>query len=190
MTSFFPRHTVSWKIEEPPAFRRLTLSIVEVAVVTGVLLRLFRAAALTHGPSDSWLYIGGTFAAGAVFLFGMATLHLGNYTLRQWVWRAPVFALIECVSEALTSLALIVLHREPVGTARAVLHDWPSMALTIAFWRLSGLIVFALVLSGVVQLVRYLLLRHDHRVHTAEKVHEEIVRQTAEHERLSGTDGA
>jgi hypothetical protein len=78
MTSFFPRHTVTWKIEEPPAFRRLSLSLIEMAAITGVLLRLYRALALTHAPADSWAYLGGTFAIGAVFLLGMATLHLGK----------------------------------------------------------------------------------------------------------------
>ena len=62
MTNFFPRQTVAWKLEEPPAFRRLTLSVVEMAVLTGVVLRLLRSIALTQGPADSWIYLGGAFA--------------------------------------------------------------------------------------------------------------------------------
>jgi hypothetical protein len=177
MSNFFPRHTVAWKIEEPPAFRRLTLSIIEMAAVTGVLIRVFRAVVLTHGPSGSWLYLGGTFALGTILLFGMATLHLGNYTLRQWVWRVPAFAAIEAAAESLTSLLLIVLEREPRGTARAELHEWPGIAGSIFLWRVAGVILFALILAGVVQLVRYLLLKRDHRVHTVEAVHEETVRE-------------
>lgn len=182
MTNFFPRHAVTWKLEEPPALRRLSLSIVEMAAVTGVLFRVFRALVLTHGPSNSWLYLGGAFALGAAFMFGMATLHLGNYTLRQWLWRAPLFGAIEGAAEALTSLALTWLHREPAGSERAHMHDWPQLAAGILFWRVVAVVAFALVLAGVVQFVRYLLLRHDHRLHTAEMVHEEIVRHTAEHE--------
>lgn len=182
MSDFFPRHTIAWKREEPPAFRRLSLSIVEMAVVTGVLFRVFRALALTHGPSGSWLYIGGIVALGATFLLGMATLHLGNYTLRQWTWRAPLFGAIEGAAEAMTSLALTWLAREPAGTQRAHLHDWPQLALRILSWRIALVVLFALVLAGVVRFVRYLLLRRDHRLHTAEKVHEEIARQAAEHE--------
>lgn len=176
MTSYFPRHTVAWKLEEPAAFRRLSLSLLEMAAVTGILFRAFRALALTHGPSGSWAYVGGTVALGAIFLFGMATVHLGNFTLRQWVWRAPAFGAVEALAEALASLALILLHREPAGTARAHLHDWPQMAIGIFFWRVLAVVAFALLLAGIVQLVRYLLLRRDHRLHTVEKVHEEIVR--------------
>jgi hypothetical protein len=177
MTSFFPRHTVTWKIEEPPAFRRLSLSLIEMAAITGVLLRLYRALALTHAPADSWAYLGGTFAIGAVFLLGMATLHLGNYPLRHWTWRAPAFAAVEAIAESATSLLLIALHREPVGTARATFSDWPRLALDMLFWRLIVLVLFAVVLAGVVQLVRRVLLRRDHREHTVTAVHDEIVRQ-------------
>lgn len=182
MTNFFPRHTVTWKVEEPPALRRLSLSIVEMAVVTGLLFRVFRALVLTHGPSNSWIYLGGAFAIGVIFLFGMATLHLGNYTPRQWLWRAPAFGVIEGAAEALVSLALTWLHREPAGSARARMHDWPQLAVSIVFWRIVAIVGFALVLAGVVRFVRYLLLRRDHRLRTAEKVHEDIVRHTAEHE--------
>ena len=37
MPSFFPRNTVEWHIEEPRAFRRFSYSLVEMAIVTGVL---------------------------------------------------------------------------------------------------------------------------------------------------------
>jgi hypothetical protein len=183
MSDFFPRQTVSWKIEEPPAFRRLTLNVVEMAVMTGVLLRVFRALALTHGPSGSWIYLGGTFAVGSVLLFGMATLHLGNYTLRKWLWRAPAFAAIEALAEALTSLLLIALQREPLGTARAELHNWASITGSIFLWRLVGVVVFAALLAGVVQLVRRWLLKRDDRTHTAEAVHDEVMRVSQEQKR-------
>src|SRR3712207_7964797 len=44
--------------DEPSAFRALTLSVAEVGLITGVVLRLFRWLVLTHG-SNSWLYLGG-----------------------------------------------------------------------------------------------------------------------------------
>ena len=177
MSKYFPHHTDNWKIEEPPAFRRLSLSLLEMAAITGIVLRLYRSVALTHAPSDSWVYLGATFAAGAIFLAGMTTLHLGNFPLRQWTWRAPAFAAVEAVAESLTSLALISLRREPLGTSRAAFSDWPRIALDVLFWRLTTLIIFAVVLAGVVQLVRYALLRRDHRTHTVDAVHDEIVRQ-------------
>ena len=181
MTNFFPRHTVAWKIEEPPAFRRLTLSLVEMAVLTGVVLRLVRSIVLTQGPSDSWLYLGGTFAVSAILLFGMATAHLGNYPISHWLWRAPVFALVEAAAELIVSLPLIAAGREPMGSSRATFADWPGMALQTTVTRLVAMIVFAAILASVVQLVRRLWLRHDHREHTAIAVHDEMVRTSAEH---------
>ncbi len=180
MPSYFPRHTVAWKIEEPPAFRRLTLSLLEMAVLTGVVLRLARAVAYSRGPADSWAYFGAMIALGVVFLCGMATLHLGNYTLRQWVWRAPAFAAIEAAAESVASLGLIALGREPMGSARAGFDDWLGMSLGTFTWRPALILSFALALSGVVQFVRYLLLKRDDRVHTAEMVHQEIERKTGE----------
>ena len=174
MTPYFPHTTVEWKkFEEPPAFRRFTWSIAEMAIVTGVLFRLYRALAMTTGPTNSWVYFGGTLALGALFILGMATLHLGNFPLRHWVWRAPVFGAIEAAAESLTSLGLILAHREPIGSERAHPHDWLGIAANTFLWRIGVVIAFALVLAGVVQFVRYMLLRRENRVHTAIAVHEE-----------------
>jgi hypothetical protein len=172
MTPYFPNTTVEFKIEEPPAFRRFTRSIAEMAIVTGVLFRLYRALAMTVGPTTSWLYFGATLAAGLLFILGMATLHLGNFSLRRWLWRAPAFGAIEAAAESLTSLALIFAHREPMGSERAHPHDWLEIAAHTFLWRVVGVCVFALLLAGVVQLVRYMLLRRENRVHTAVAVHE------------------
>lgn len=165
MGNFFPRQSVAWTLEEPPAFRRLTLSLVEMAVVTGVTLRLVRALALAYGGANwSWPLFGAYYTLLAVLLIGAATLHLGNFPVRQWAWRAPLFALVTAVAEALTSLALIALGREPLGTsALANFQDWPSMALWLTVWRLAQVCLFALVLAAVVQGVRTLLVRRAHR---------------------------
>lgn len=180
MTSYFPRQTIAWKLEEPPAFRRLTLSLVEMAAITGVVLRLYRSLALTHGPNSA-LYFGGTLALGAVFLFGMVTVHLGNFTVRHWLWRAPAFALVEVAAEMLTSLLLIALHREPLGSGRAELSDWPAVAWRALESHLIAICLFALLLAGIVQLVRHALLRAEHREHTADAIHQEVERVRAEH---------
>lgn len=176
MAPYFPRNTVEWKVEEPQAFRRFSTSIVEMAIVTGVLLRLYRALVLTNGPAGSWVYLGTTLVLGSFFFFGMATLHLGNFPVRKWLWRAPLFAAIEAAVESVTSVALILAHREPMGSERAHLHDWTTIAASVFLWRLVGIAVFALVLAGVVQFVRYALLRRENRVHTAVAVHEEMVK--------------
>jgi hypothetical protein len=176
MSPYFPRHTVEWKIEEPPAFRRFSMVIWEMALVTGVLFRLYRALAMTTGPADNWAYFGVTITVGALFVLGMATLHLGNFPLKHWVWRAPAFGALEAAAESLTSLALILAHREPIGSERAHVHDWLEIIASTFFWRIVGIALFALVLAGVVQFVRYMLLRRENRVHTAVAVHDDIAK--------------
>lgn len=151
MATFFPQTTIEWRLEEPPAFRRLSLSLVEMAAITGIVLRLLRALAFTHGRV-SWLYYGLVFVLGTVLLLGMTSAHLANFPVRAWSWRAPLFALVEVAGEMATSLLLIAVRREPEGTARADFHDWPSMAvraliqseLTICLWAvlLAAAIIF------------------------------------------------
>jgi hypothetical protein len=177
MTSFFPKHTVHWKLQETPGFRRLTLSLVEMALVTGVLLRVYRAFVLANASGDNWLYLGVTYALGTLFLCAMATLHLGNYPVRHWLWRAPAFVGIVVVTEMVVSALLIALHRERYGSSSATFADWPAMAATTLLWRFTTVVSFALVLAAVVQLVRRFLLAREHRTHTAEVV----ARRTGEH---------
>ncbi len=153
MPSFFPRTTVEWRLEEPPAFRRLSLSLIEMAIVTGIVLRLLRALAFTHGRA-SWLYYGLVFVAGTLLLVGMTTAHLANFPVRAWSWRAPAFAAVEVAGEMATSLLLIALRREPEGTARADFHDWPSMAVRALLQSELTICLWALVLAGAIILVR------------------------------------
>ena len=177
MPTLVPRDTTAWKtVEEPAAFRRLTMSLVEMALITGIVLRLYRAVVLTHG-ADSWIYLGGTFALGAIFMFGMVALHLGNYTVRRWVLRAPAFAVVEMAAEMATSAVLILLHREPFGSSRATFDDWAMMAYSLIVWRFMAIILFALALSGVVQAIRFLLLRREHREGMVEAVSEDAVKE-------------
>ncbi|HKW10462.1 MAG TPA: hypothetical protein VJO33_08780 [Gemmatimonadaceae bacterium] len=151
--SFFPRQTVEWHLEEPRAFRRLSLSLVEMALVTGVLLHVYRAYVLTHG-ANGWLFFGGSLALGMLFLLFMTTAHLANFPIQRWAWRAPLFALIECCGEMATSLLLILLGREPLGSARAEWHDWAAMAIGTLATRGLLILVWALLLAGIVQIVR------------------------------------
>ena len=153
MSHFFPRHSVEWRLEEPQAFRRLSLSIVEMALLTGVVLRVLRALTFTHAHA-SWLFYGAAFVVGTVILLGMATAYLANWTLRSWLWRAPLFALIETVGEMATSLVLIAMRREPEGTVRAEFHDWPSMALRAVLQSELSICLWAALLAGVILFVR------------------------------------
>jgi hypothetical protein len=179
MSEFFPRNTVAWKIEEPPALRRFSLSLPYMALLTGVIMRVWRSYALTHGTPDSWLWVGGTFLAGMVFLALMATLHLGNYTLRHWAWRAPAFAVLESGAEIVMSLALTTVGLEPLGADTAELSDWLPTAIRILIWRVGGISIFALILAVVVSIVRRLLLVADDRTSTALAVHRASVEREA-----------
>jgi hypothetical protein len=153
MTSFFPRHSVEWRLEEPQAFRRLSISLVEMALLTGVVLRLLRALTFTHGRA-SWLFYGAAFLVGLLILLGMTTAYLANWTLRSWLWRAPLFALVEVAGEMATSLVLIALRREPEGAVRAEFHDWPSMALRAFLQSELSICLWAALLAGVILFVR------------------------------------
>jgi len=160
MPTFFPRQTVELRLEEPKAFRRFSFSLVEMAIVTGVLLRVYRLLVLTHG-SNNWLYLGGMLAVGMLFLLGMLTAHLANYPLHQYFWRAPLFALVEIVSEMATSALLIAVGREPNGTVRAHWDDWMGMGLNALLVRGLPIVLWGLVLAGVVQLVRRTIVHED-----------------------------
>jgi hypothetical protein len=183
---YFPRDNVAWHLEEPRVLRKLTLSLLAMAAIAGLLVRLIRVGVSEISPS--WWGVFGAIALGLIVLLTIATAHLGNYPVRQWLWRAPLFGLAEGAAEAGVSALLTLIGVERLGSTRAHLSDWPSMATDtiigtpgLAF--LDGRIVmvslFALVLAGVVQVVRFLLLRSENRDHTAVAIHEEHERQEA-----------
>jgi hypothetical protein len=154
MPTFFPRQTIDWRaMEEPAAFRRLSMSLVEMALLTGVVLRLLRAVTFTMGRSSTLVFIASIVAA-VVILVGMTTAHLANFSLQRWLWRAPIFSLVVTAGAMATSLLLIAARREPEGTARADFHDWPSMALRFLLYSELVVCVWAAVLAGVILLIR------------------------------------
>lgn len=151
--AYFPKQTIEWHIQEPRAFRRLSLSLVEMALITGVLIRVYRSYVLTRG-ANGWLFFGGSLALGLLFLLFMTTAHLANFPIQRWAWRAPAFALLECAGEMITSLLLIWAGREPLGSARAEWHDWAGMAVGTIATRGLLIMLWALLLAGIVQIVR------------------------------------
>ena len=181
---YFPRDNVAWHLEEPRVFRKLTLSLPAMAITAGVLVRLIRVG--VGGISASWWGVFGAIALGMIILLTIATAHLGNYPVRHWLWRAPLFGLAEGAAEAGASALLTMLGVEVLGSTRAHLSDWPSMAtdtiigtpgLGFVDGRIVMVSLFALLLAGVVQVVRYLLLRSEDRDTTAIAIHEEHERQ-------------
>jgi hypothetical protein len=151
-----------WDLEEPAAFARIARSPFELALITGVVMRLFRAVVLTQGNATS-TFLGASLVLGTLFLLGMATLHLGRFPIREWPWRAPLFAVLETTGEMTVSLALIALHREPWGTARAEFVDWQAMATGVVFWRVLGVSVWALLLGATVSFIRGRVLKDTGR---------------------------
>ena len=187
MARYFPRETVPWHLEEPRAFRTLTLSLPAMALIAGVLVRLIRVGA--SEATTTWWGVFAGIALGIIVLLGLATAHLGNYPVKQWLWRAPVFGLAEGAAEAGVSALLIAIGVERIGSTSAHLSDWPSIAtdtiigtpgLAFVDGRVVMVALFALVLAGVVQIVRYLLLRHENRDTTVVAIHEEHERQEQE----------
>ncbi|HEY4303814.1 MAG TPA: hypothetical protein VGM82_05070 [Gemmatimonadaceae bacterium] len=160
MPSFFPRHTVELRIEEPQAFRKLSYKLVEMAIATGVLWRIYRVLAFTHG-TNNWLYAAVVITFAAVFLVGMLTAHLANYPLHQYLWRAPAFAGIEVLAEMATSALLLAVGLEANGSVRAHWDDWPGMALNAVLVRGLIFIGWGLILAGVVKLVQRVGVQED-----------------------------
>ena len=153
MANFFPRQTLEFKFEEPKAFRRISFSLIEMAVITGILVRVYRVVVLTHG-SNNWLYIGGTITLGVVFLLGMLTAHLANYPLHQYPWRGPAFAIVEVVAEMAVSALLIAVGHEANGTVRAHWDDWVGLGINALLFRGLAIVIWTLLLAGVIQIVR------------------------------------
>ena len=150
------------KLQEPPAFTKLARSLFDMALVTGIVARLYRALVLSRADSPTGTYVVVTFSIGAIFVLLMASLHLGRFPLRDWLWRAPAFAAIEGMAEMVTSAVLIALSREPLGSGAAQFSDWPHMFLRTVGWRIVTIVLFAAVLAGIVKWVRFMLLKREH----------------------------
>jgi len=159
VAAFFPRHSVDWHLEEPPFVRRLTLSLAATAVVAGILMRLYRLAVLTYSPRSIWAFLIMA-AGGLVLVLGLATAHLGNFPVRNWLWRAPVFGAVEAAAFTATGAVLLAAGLERVGTEMMHWHDWSADLLTVFLRHTITVSLFALVLAGVVQVVRRYLIRH------------------------------
>ncbi|MDZ7630002.1 MAG: hypothetical protein U5K74_01275 [Gemmatimonadaceae bacterium] len=154
MVRFAPTHTGAWDAYESSAVRKFSRSLVAMALVTGVLWRLCRALFLGTGPTHSPLFFGSVIALGVVMFFGMATLHLGNYPLKKWLWRVPLFALVEGVAEIATAAVLIAFRLEPNGSTLAEWGDLGGIATWVLSAHLVALAAYAGTLAAVVQGIR------------------------------------
>ena len=153
-----PGSATELRFEEPVAFRRFSQSLVETALVTGVLIRLYRAVVLTQ-TSGGWAYWVFAAGVGSVLLFAMVTAHLANFPIRRWLWRAPVFAALAVAAEMATSLLLIAAGREPVGSVRADWSNWPSMAANTLLYRGLAICAWAALLALAVTIAKRMMRR-------------------------------
>ena len=151
MSRFFPKDVIHWGEERLHPLRAFAIRTVEPAGITGVVLRAWRAALLA---SANWMLFVGGLVVGVLFLCGMLTWHLGNFPVRRWPLRVVAFFVIEVVVELGTSTLLIAVGRERFGSRAATWDDWWAMAGQTFWQRGIVLVLFALVLAGVVQLVR------------------------------------
>jgi hypothetical protein len=182
MAEFFPRASIQWAhLDEPHVVRRLTTMVVPMAIAAGLVVRLFRTvwfSALTTSLSTVVVY----YVVMVIVACGMLTLHIGNYTVRTWIWRVPAFAAIDAATESMVSLVLIAAGKEAKGASElASLADWPSIATTIVWDRAWLFIPFAVLLGGMVQLVRYLVLKPEQRAAMDVQATAELSVITGEH---------
>src|SRR5688500_20272032 len=96
-----------------------------MAVIAGLLVRLIRVG--VSGISASWWGVFGAIALGLIVLLTIATAHLGNYPVKQWLWRAPLFGLAEGAAEAAVRALLTVIGVDRLGSTSAQLTDSPSL---------------------------------------------------------------
>lgn len=136
--SAVPAHVSSW--------RTLSRSALELAGVTGVLVRLYRAAVLGTETFSGWAALVGAVIIAVVFVCGVLTWHLSNFPIRRWPARVAAFLGIEVAAEFGVSSMLIALKREPLGSGLATWADW---------WPLAGqtLLERALVMGGYATLL-------------------------------------
>ncbi|HSJ63288.1 MAG TPA: hypothetical protein VK922_05190 [Gemmatimonadaceae bacterium] len=150
---FFPMETLEWRALEPTALRRLSISLVAMALIAGVVLRLVRLASL-HATGLTVLL---AWIVGLAMLATFVTLHLGNFPLRQWVWRAPAFALIQSVASLTTSAVFVAIGMERIGSASMGWAQWRMDILPTLVRNSVAVCAYALMLAAGVQMVRRML---------------------------------
>jgi hypothetical protein len=147
---FFPLDTLEWRTMEPSVLRRLSISLVIMAVTSGVVLRSVRLVSL-HASGLTVLL---AWIVGLALLAAFVTMHLGNYPLRQWVWRAPAFALIQTAASLTTSAVFVALGMERLGSAAMGWSQWLGDVFPTLVRNMVAVCGYALLLAASVQVVR------------------------------------
>ncbi|MBI2797369.1 MAG: hypothetical protein HYX65_11775 [Gemmatimonadetes bacterium] len=179
--SYFPRQAINWAhLDEPPVVRRLSIGWWGLPLAAGTVVRLLRAVVFSAGSTSVLTPI--VYGALVVFITcGALTAHVGNFTVRQWTWRVPIFAALEALAESVVSLGLIVAGVEQLGSEQATVGQWPTIVVTILRDRLILLAVYATALAVVVEFVRYAFFKRADRVAMDTEAVEEVAQVTGEH---------
>jgi hypothetical protein len=178
--AFFPEFPFTGKRVDS-LLARIPRSLVPMAILTGLIVHSYVWFVLVRASVHfDWIALLLAFAGRFVLLLALATVYLGNHPVRQWIWRAPCFAVLEVAVEAIYVAVLIKIGTERIGTERANQRDFFGIVADIAEYHGIALLVFSLILAVVVQTVRYALLKHEHRDSTAIKIHDEREMEKAE----------
>jgi hypothetical protein len=180
MTPFFPESPFTGTRVDS-LLHRIPRSLIPMALITGIVVHSYIWFVLARASAGfGWIGLLLAFSGRFVLLLGLATVYLGNHPVRQWIWRAPLFALAEGAVEAVMVAILIRVRVERIGTEHAHQRDWMSIVSDILIYHGIAIIVFSAILAVVVQTVRYALLKHEHRDSTAIKIHEEREQERAQ----------
>lgn len=178
--AFFPEFPFTGKRVDS-LIARIPRSLIPMAIFTGIVVHSYVWFVLVRASVHfDWIALLLAFAGRFVLLLALATVYLGNHPVRQWIWRAPSFAIIEVAIEAIYVAVLISIGAERIGTDHANRRDWFGIVADIAMYHGIAILVFSLILAVVVQTVRYALLKHEHRDTTAIKIHDEREMEKAE----------
>ena len=178
--AFFPEFPFTGKRVDS-FLARIPRSLVPMALVTGIAVHSYFWFVLARASVNFGL-IGLllAFSARFVLLLALSTVYLANHPVRQWIWRAPAFLVLEAAVESIYVAVLIRIRVERIGTEHAQRHDWWSIVSDIWVYNTLAILSFSLVLAVVVQTVRYALLKHEHRDSTLIKIHDEREMEKAE----------
>ena len=180
MTPFFPESPFTGTRVDS-LLSRLPRSLIPMALLTGIVVHSYIWFVLARASVNfGWIALLLAFSGRFVLLLGLATVYLGNHPVRQWLWRAPLFALAESAVEAAMVTVLILFRAERIGTEHAHQRDWWSIVSDILVYHGIAILIFSLILGVVVQTVRFALLKHERRDSTAIKIHEEREMEKAE----------
>lgn len=180
MTPFFPESPFTGTRVDS-FIARIPRSLIPMALVTGIVVHSYIWFVLARASVNfGWIALLLAFSGRFVLLLGLATVYLGNHPVRQWIWRAPLFAVAESAVEAVMVAVLIRIRVERIGTEHAHVRDWWSIVSDILVYHGIAILVFSLILGVVVQIVRYALLKQEHRDTTAIRIHDEREMEKAE----------